>query len=95
MLSFFQDNVLSAGRPEGQEGGLGKKVTLRQAVDAAEPQIAGTLTGRPLVEAPIRDTLGMTYYYLGEYPQAIQQLERGLALYQAQLGHGLLVRRPH
>ena len=40
MLGFFQDQVLSAARPEGQEGGLGKDVTLRRAVDAAEPKIA-------------------------------------------------------
>jgi serine/threonine protein kinase len=86
VLGFFQDNVLSAGRPEGKEGGLGNKVTLRQAVNAAEPQIQGAFADRPLVEASIRDTLGQTYYFLGEYPQAIKQLERGLALRQAHLG---------
>jgi serine/threonine protein kinase len=86
VLAFFQDNVLSAGRPEGKEGGLGNKVTLRQAVDAAEPQIAGAFADRPLVEASIRDTLGQTYYFLGEYPQAIKQLDRGLTLRQAHLG---------
>ena len=86
VLGFFQDKVLSAGRPEGQEGGLGNKVTLRKAVDAAEVEIAKVFADRPLVEASIRDTLGTTYLYLGDYPQAIKQHERGLALREFKLG---------
>jgi serine/threonine protein kinase/tetratricopeptide (TPR) repeat protein len=86
VLEFFQDKVLSAGRPEGQGGGLGNKVTLRQAVDTAEPEITKSFADRPLVEASIRDTLGSTYWYLGEYPRAIQQYEQALALREAQLG---------
>ena len=30
MLSFFQDKILAAARPEGEEGGLGLEVTLRR-----------------------------------------------------------------
>jgi tetratricopeptide (TPR) repeat protein len=86
VLEFFQSKVLSAGRPEGQEGGLGNKVSLRQAVDAAEPAIAKAFADRPLVEASIRDTLGSTYWYLGDYPLAIQQYEQALALRESQLG---------
>ncbi len=86
VLEFFQDKVLSAGRPEGQEGGLGKNVTLRQAVDAAEPEIATAFADRPLVEASIRDTLGETYRYLGDFRQAIRQHEKALQLREANLG---------
>ncbi len=86
VLGFFQDKVLSAGRPEGQEGGLGNNVTLRKAVDAAEPQILKAFADRPLVEASIRDTLGETYFYLGLYRQASQQHERALALRESHLG---------
>jgi serine/threonine protein kinase/tetratricopeptide (TPR) repeat protein len=86
VLDFFREKVLSAGRPEGQEGGLGNKVTLREAIDEAEPGIAKAFADNPLVEASIRNTLGETYRYLGEYPQAIQQHQRALALCQAQLG---------
>jgi serine/threonine protein kinase len=86
VMAFFQDKVLSAERPEGQEGGKGTDVTLRQAVDAAEPEIARAFGDRPLVEASIRDTLGETYYYLAEYTKAIQQHERALALRRASLG---------
>jgi serine/threonine protein kinase len=87
VLGFFQEKVLSAGRPKGQEGGLGSKATLREAVDAAEPNIAKAFVDRSLVEASIRNTLGETYRYLGEYPQSIQQHERAVTLYESQLGH--------
>jgi len=86
VLGFFQDKVLSAGRPEGQEGGLGRDATLRQAVEAAEPEIAKAFADRPLVEASIRNVLGETYWYLGEYRQGSQQHEKALALRESLLG---------
>ena len=86
VLDYFQSKMLSAGRPENQEGGLGIDVTLRQAVDAAEPAIAEAFADRPLVEASIRDTLGTTYWYLGEWASAIRQHERALASREAKLG---------
>jgi serine/threonine protein kinase len=86
VLGYFQKQVLSAGRPKGMAGGQGKDVTLRQAVDAAEPAIAHSFQDRPLVEASIRSTLGVTYWHLGDFPQAIQQHERALRLREAQLG---------
>jgi serine/threonine protein kinase len=86
VLEFFLDKVFSAGRPKDQEGGLGKDVKLREAVDAAESAIAKTFADRPLMEASFRNTLGLTYWYLGEPRKAIQQLERALALRQAKLG---------
>ncbi len=61
VLSFFEDKVLSAGRPQGQQGGLGKDVRLREAVDQARGKIANSFKDRPVVEASIRNTLGLTY----------------------------------
>ena len=61
-------------------------VTVREAVDAAEPRIAGRFKDQPLVEADVRDTLGLTYSYLGEAPLAIRQHERALELRQTKLG---------
>jgi tRNA A-37 threonylcarbamoyl transferase component Bud32 len=86
VLDFFQDQVLAAARPESQEGGLGIHATIRAAVDAAEPKIAGAFHDRPLVEASIRNTLGGTYWYLREDKAAIKQFERGLELRRDQLG---------
>jgi eukaryotic-like serine/threonine-protein kinase len=86
VLAFLKDDVLAAARPEGQEGGLGTDVTVRRAVDQAEPKIAGRFRDQAIVEADVRDTLGATYFYLGEAPLAIRQHERGLELHQARLG---------
>ena len=86
VLGFFQDQVLAVARPEGQDGGLGKDVTIRQAVDAAEPKIATTFQGQPIVEASIRHSLGLTYFYLGELTLASNQLERAVSLRTAKLG---------
>ena len=58
MLSFLKEDVLAAARPEGRGGGLGMDVTVRKAVDAAEPRIAGAFKDQPIVEAEVRDTLG-------------------------------------
>jgi tetratricopeptide (TPR) repeat protein len=86
VLEFFQDNVLAAARPENQEGGLGVNATIRAAVDGAQPKIAGAFRDRPLAEASIRYTLGVTYQYLREDKAAIMQFERALELRTNQLG---------
>jgi hypothetical protein len=86
VLEFFRANVLEAARPEGQEGGVGYDVTLREALDAAEKRIADAFADQPVVEAAIRHTLGETYHYLQEREQAMRQLERARALREAKLG---------
>lgn len=86
VLGYFQDHVLAAARPEGQEGGLGPEVTLRAAVDAAEGEIGRSFAERPLVEASIRQVLGLTYYYLGEGEKSIAQHRRAVELREAALG---------
>jgi tetratricopeptide (TPR) repeat protein len=86
VLTFLKDDVISATRPEGQEGGLDKGVTIRKAVDAAEPKITKAFKDQPVVEAEVRDTLGLTYLYLGEVPQAIRQFDRSLELFRTKLG---------
>ena len=53
VLTFFQDQVLAAARPEGQDGGLGTGATIRKAVDAAEPRIAAAFKDQPTVEASV------------------------------------------
>ncbi len=80
VLGFFEEKVLAASRPEGQEGGLGKGVTLRAAIDAAERGIGDSFASQPSVEASIRDTLGQSYYYEGAPDLAIKQYERALTL---------------
>src|SRR5271157_4885900 len=86
VLAFLKDDVLATARPEGQEGGLGTDVSVRTAVGAAEPKIAGAFQDQPVVEAEVRDTLGLTYYYLGDAPLAIRQHERAVELRRTKLG---------
>ena len=86
VLAFLEDKVLSAGRPKGLSGGLGKDVTLRQAADAAESEVAKIFADRPLAEASIREALGSAYLDLEEPALAVKQFERALTLREAMLG---------
>jgi eukaryotic-like serine/threonine-protein kinase len=86
VLKFFQDKVLSAARPEGQEGGLSRDATVREALDRAEPEIATAFAGEPLVEASIRNTLGVSYWYLGDHAKALEQQKRAVALRRQEFG---------
>src|SRR5205807_692020 len=79
-ITFFQEKILAAARPKDQEGGLGVGATIRQAIDAAEPQLATIFRDQPLVEAEVRDTMATTYLRLGEPELALRQYERSLAL---------------
>ncbi|HKB01634.1 MAG TPA: protein kinase [Gemmataceae bacterium] len=82
VLKFVGSEVFAAPNPRFQET-PGRDVTLRQALDAAEPKISTAFAGRPRVEAMLRTTLGYTYADLGELRPAVTQLERALALAQA------------
>jgi len=86
VLNFLQTKVLAAARPEDQDGGLGIKATVREAVDAAEAAIEQSFAGQPTVEASIRSTLGSSYLYLGLPKLAIRQDQRALELRQQSLG---------
>jgi serine/threonine protein kinase/tetratricopeptide (TPR) repeat protein len=86
VMDFFTGKVLAAGRPLGQQGGLGREVSLRAALDAAEPSIASEFSNQPAVELVLRQTMGETYYYLGEPGLARVQLERAVELGENLLG---------
>jgi non-specific serine/threonine protein kinase/serine/threonine-protein kinase len=83
--TFFQDKVLVAPQlPE--QGGLGKDVTVLRALNVARADLTKAFRAQPLTEAAIRHVLGLTYLSIGEYPVAVQEHERSLALRQAELG---------
>jgi eukaryotic-like serine/threonine-protein kinase len=88
VLKFFQDKVLSAARPKGQEGGISRDATVREALDRAEPEIATAFAGEPLAEASIRNTLGVSYQYLGDHEKALAHHKRAIALRRQELGAG-------
>jgi tetratricopeptide (TPR) repeat protein len=87
---FFLDKVFSAARPLGQDGGLGKDVTLRRALDATVPTVGDTFRDRPLVEAAVRRALGRTYLDLGEWIPAAAQFEHVVRLRERHLPAGHL-----
>src|SRR5262249_5072389 len=37
ILKFVEDRVIAAPRPEGQAGGLGREITVREAIESALP----------------------------------------------------------
>jgi serine/threonine protein kinase len=86
VLAFVEDKVLAAARPEGWEGGLGREVTLGQAVEAAVPFVESNFRDQPLVEARLRLTLGTSFLYRGEPQKAAQQYEAARALCARHLG---------
>ncbi len=88
VLEFVQNKVLAAARPTEQEGGLGREVSLRVALDTAEAGIGQAFRNEPAVEASIRAALGETYYYLGDPDQAHRQIERAFDLRRQALGPG-------
>ena len=81
VLDFVENKVFAAARPEGVEGGLGREVTLRKALDAALPFVEKTFTDQPLIEARLRYTLAKSFAYLGENNRAVEQLLAAQMLY--------------
>jgi eukaryotic-like serine/threonine-protein kinase len=86
VLDFVENRVFAAARPEGQEGGLGRDVTLRRAVEAAVPFLDESFRSQPTIEARLHMTLGTSFSYLGNAKVAAEQYEKALALYSKHRG---------
>ena len=86
VLDFVENKVFAAARPEGQEGGLGRDVTLRKALEAALPFVDQSFPNQPLIEARLRMTLGMSFANLGEARIAAEQSERARTIYRKHRG---------
>jgi serine/threonine protein kinase len=86
VLKFVEDKVFAAARPEGQAGGLGSKVTLRKALEAALPFVARNFENQPLIEARLRRTLGLSFEHLGDEDVAAAQYEAARAHYTKHRG---------
>jgi serine/threonine protein kinase len=77
---FFVEHVLAASRPDRAGKGLGKDVTLAEALEAAERDLPAAFAGRPRAEAKARQALGITWSELGQYARAEAHLRRALEL---------------
>ncbi len=86
VTAFLEHNIIAAGRPAGQEGGLGRDVKLIEAVRNAVPYVKANFTNQPLIEARLRMTLGLSFEYLGDCAAAESQYEVARRLRGAHLG---------
>jgi eukaryotic-like serine/threonine-protein kinase len=86
VVSFVENQVFAAARPTGQEGGLGRDVTMEKAIESAVPYVTKSFPGQPLIEAKLRLTLGKSFYFLGEAQKAAEQEEAARAIYTRLLG---------
>ena len=84
ITKFYEEHILAAARPKGWGAGL--NVTLKEALDQAAPRIGKAFVGRPELEAAIRDSLGVTYWHLGDFEAANTHLEKAYVLRRQVLG---------
>ena len=80
---FLSDELLGQASPYATPD---RNLTLRQVLDLAAERVEGHFSGRPLVEAQIRMTIGTTYQHLGEYSKALHHLTRASQLREATNG---------
>lgn len=80
--NFLQDMLASVDPAKAQ----GREITVRELLDSAANTLGDALRDRPDVEGEIRHTIGQTYYTLGRYPQAKEQL--AIALERRLQTHG-------
>jgi non-specific serine/threonine protein kinase/serine/threonine-protein kinase len=80
-VTTFLSEVLSSADPRR----LGRDATVVQMLDAATVEIDSAFTGRPWVEARVRETIGRTYLQLGRYEDAERHNRRAYALAKAHL----------
>jgi serine/threonine protein kinase/Flp pilus assembly protein TadD len=86
VLDFVEKRIFAAARPKGYEGGLGRTVALRQAVEAAFPFVENGFRNQPLIEARLRMTLGSAFLDLGDPQTAATQCERAVSIFTEQQG---------
>jgi serine/threonine protein kinase/tetratricopeptide (TPR) repeat protein len=86
VLDFVEQQILAAAQPEGLDGGRGRDLTLRQALEEALPFVETRFKDQPLIEARLRLKLGLSFWRLGEGKIAAAQCERARELYARHLG---------
>lgn len=89
VLQFLLERVVAVARPPDEDGkGLGREVSVLQALQAAEPGIPEAFEGQPLAELALRESLATTFHNLGRATNEVTHRQRALALSEAQFGSG-------
>jgi serine/threonine protein kinase/tetratricopeptide (TPR) repeat protein len=86
VLGFVENRIIAAARPEREPEGLGRKVTLRKAIESALPYVHESFPNQPLIEARLRLTMGRSFILLGDARMSTEQLEAARALYTRHRG---------
>jgi serine/threonine protein kinase len=88
VLYFVSNYIFAAARQKTVERGLGPDVKLADAVKAALPFIEKSFTHQPLIEARLRNTVGLSFQFMGDDKNAIVQWEMARTTYTKELGVG-------
>ncbi len=86
VLNFVSSRVFAAARPKRVSGGLGRDVSLREALESALARVEKSFANQPLIEARVRMTLGESFSHLGDFKAGEAQFLRARQLYTALLG---------
>ncbi|HXI02137.1 MAG TPA: tetratricopeptide repeat protein [Candidatus Saccharimonadales bacterium] len=76
---FLQDDLLASANPMNSSD---RDLKLRVVLDRASEKVETSFKDRPIVEAGLQNTLGLSFMSLGEYPSAERHLRRAFDLYQ-------------
>jgi len=83
MVTDFFNETLA---PDDVGGGAGREVTVHSVLDRAARQIGTKFSAQPLLEAEIRQCLGLRYMALEDHDAAHAQTSLALGLWQRHLG---------
>ncbi len=86
VLDFVENKVFAAARPKGEDGGLGHDATLRSAVESVLPFVDRRFKNQPLIEARLRMTLGISFWYLGDAQLAAEQYQVARTIFMKHRG---------
>jgi tetratricopeptide (TPR) repeat protein len=87
VLDFLLQRVVAAARPPDEDGdGMGRGVTVLEALRAVEPRIQETFVGQPLAELKLRQSLAATFHLLGLATNHIANRQRALELSETLFG---------
>lgn len=89
VLQFLLERVVAVARPQAEDGkGLGREVSVLQALQAAESGIPETFAQQPRAELELRESLATTFRQLGLATNEVAHRQRALELSEAEFGSG-------
>jgi serine/threonine protein kinase/tetratricopeptide (TPR) repeat protein len=82
--TFLLDDLLAEAAPE--QNARDRRVTVEELLARAAKKIDGRFEQQPVIEAAIRQTIGVTYRKMGDNAAALPHLERALTIRRTILG---------